>query len=88
MKFDSVRLANALAVTTAIVFVICRVLVGWFPDLSFTIAQSWFHGIQLDRLGTWNLTTASFVLGLVSASVFTWLAGYAFAAIYNALGKK
>ena len=55
MKHKPMATANAVAATTVIVYVICRGLVGLFPDLSFTVAQSWFHGIELERLNTWNL---------------------------------
>lgn len=60
---------NALAVTTAIVFVLCRLLIGLFPDASFNIAQSWFHGIELSKLGAWNLTMSSLIMGLISSTI-------------------
>ncbi|MFA5933193.1 MAG: DUF5676 family membrane protein [Microgenomates group bacterium] len=71
-------LPNALAVTTAIVFVACRVLVGLFPDASFAVAQSWFHGIGINQIGTWNLDMPSFILGLVSVTLTAWIIGYIF----------
>lgn len=80
--------ANAAGVTTAIVFVACRLLVGILPDFMFTVGQSWFHGIQLTQMGTWNLTTSAFILGLVSSSVFAWLVGYVFAVVYNKFIEK
>lgn len=75
--------ANAAGVTTAVIFVACRLLVGVLPDFMFTVAQSWFHGVTLTRLDTWNLTTSAFILGLVSSTVFAWLVGYLFAVMYN-----
>lgn len=83
MKQQPYVLANALAGTTAIVFVVCRVLVALFPDAFFAIAQSWFHGIELSQLGSGNLTMPSFILGLISATVTAWLIGYLFARIYK-----
>ena len=62
MKHNPMATANALAVMTVIIFVVCRILVGFFPDLFFTIAQSWFHGITLTPGGTWNLSLLSFTL--------------------------
>lgn len=88
MKHDPLACANAAAATTAIVFVVCRVLVGLFPDAFFAIAQSWFHGIALTKLDSWNLTASSFVLGVVSAAVTAWLIGYLFAVKYNWFLKK
>lgn len=80
-------LANALAGTTAIIYVVCRLLVGIFPDLSFTVAQSWFHGIGLTKLGSGNLTTESFILGIVSATITAWAIGFVFAYVYNYFAK-
>ncbi len=87
MKHEPSATANAVGVTTAIVYVICRILVSLFPDLMFTIAQSWFHGIELSRLGSWNLTISSFLTGLVSSTITAWLIGYLFANVYNYFAK-
>lgn len=83
MKNNPIIVANAVGATTAIVFVVCRIGVGLFPDLSFTLAQSWFHGIELTKPGSWNLTLESFVLGLISATAGAWLVGYLFSSLYN-----
>lgn len=89
MKHYPVSTANAAGATTAVIYIACRLLVGLFPDWMFAMGQSWFHGIELQKLGTWNLTTSNFITGLVSASVFAWLTGYLFAWFYNMfLGKK
>ena len=83
MKTQSYAIPNALAVTTAIIFVLCRVLVGLFPDIFFAVAQSWFHGIELSKLDSWNLTIPSFVLGLISSTTTAWVIGYVFAKVYK-----
>lgn len=88
MKHIPLVTANAVAATTAIVFVVCRILVGLLPDFMFAIGQSWLHGIALTQLGTWNLSTSTFVLGLISSTIFAWIIGYLFAILYNAFLKK
>lgn len=80
--------ANAASTTTAVVYIVCRVLVGLFPDWSFIVAQSWFHGIELTKLSTWNLTMGNFILGLVTATIGAWLVSYLFVKIYNYFLKK
>lgn len=84
---QSYVIPNALAVTTAIVFVVCIILVGLFPDISFSIAQSWFHGMELGKAGAWNLTFGSFVLGLISSTITAWIVGYIFIRVYRFLAK-
>ena len=83
MKHEPTATANAAGTTTAIVYVICRILVSLFPDLMFTIAQSWFHTTALSKLGSWNLTIGSFISGFVSATLTAWVIGYVFATVYN-----
>lgn len=87
MKHEPTVTANAVGVTTAIVYVICRILVSLFPDLMLTIVQSWFHGIELNRSAPWNLTIPSFLTGLVSSTITAWLIGYLFANVYNYFAK-
>lgn len=89
MKHPPITTANALAVTAAFVYVVCRALVGLLPDFMFSMGQSWFHGIQLQKLGTWTLTTENFIWGLLSLTVTAWLSGYVYASVYNLfLGKR
>jgi len=89
MKHDPIVTGHAAGATTAVVYTICRLLVGLFPDWMFSMGQSWFHGIELQNLGSWNLTTGNFVTGLISASVSAWLVGFLFAKSYNMfLAKK
>jgi hypothetical protein len=88
MKHDPKATANGAAVTVAIIYIICRVGVFLFPDLSMSIAQSWFHGIQLTQISELRLTSGSFVLGLVTSMIFAWLVGYLFANLYNYFAKK
>ena len=82
MKHNPLTTANAVAATTAIVYVACRLLVGLFPKISMNVAKSWFHGIDISKIGAWNLSTEAFILGIVSATIGAWLVGYLFARLY------
>jgi len=88
MKHDPNVTANALAVTSAILYVFCRIAVSLFPDLSMAIAQSWFHGLEVSQVSGWSLSMGSFVLGLVSFAITAWFTGYLFAKVYNFFSKK
>ncbi|MDO8340398.1 MAG: DUF5676 family membrane protein [Candidatus Woesebacteria bacterium] len=83
MKHNPISTANAFAITTGIFYVACRILVGLFPNLMFTVAQSWFHGVALTKFDTSGLNISTFLMGLVSSFVFAWVAGYIFSKIYN-----
>ena len=88
MKKDLNTTAHASAVTVAILYVVCRLLVGLFPKLMMTIAQSWFHMVGLSNEAAWNLSLESFILGLLSTTVSAWIVGYFFAVNYNFFLKK
>lgn len=87
MKTQTYAIPNALAVTTVIVYAACRLLVSLFPDASFAIAQSWFHGIELGKLGAWDFTFGSFILGIISSAVTAWVVGYIFIKVYRLFNK-
>ena len=78
MKHNPVTSANALALTMGIFYVACRILVGLFPGLMFSIAQSWFHDIKLTQLDSASLTMPVFFLGLLSSVFFAWVVGYTY----------
>lgn len=88
MKKSPNATANAAAMTTAALFVVCRTAFIVAPDLALSIGRSWFHGIDIGKIQAMNLTTESFVLGIVSATVGAWLTGYLFAVSYNMFVKK
>lgn len=88
MKYNPTATANALAITSGIFYVACRVLVGLFPGLMFSIAQSWFHGVGLVQSDLLDLTLTDFSIGIVSLVIFAWITGYTFAVVYNYFSKK
>ena len=88
MKHEPNATANVAAVTVAVVYIVCRVAIVLFPDLVMTIAQAWFHGLELSKVSGWNLSLGSFILGLVTSSGGAWLVGYLFANAYNYFVKK
>lgn len=88
MKHNPIATANALAATGGVFYIACRLLVSLFPDLAFSIAQSWFHGLDIAQSGSWNLSLESFLVGLISFTVFAWVTGYLFASVYNYFSKR
>jgi len=87
MKHNLMATANAAAVTVGVLYTLCRLLVGLFPEASYAVAQSWFHGLQVTKMGEWSLTLQSFLVGLISSAVTAWVVGYDFGWTYNKLVK-
>ncbi len=83
MKQYPLATANALAATTAVIYLLYAAAVALLPDLSMTIAQSWFIDIDLTKISSFKLTAGSFILGIITATIAAWLIGFLFAKIYN-----
>ncbi|MBI2338100.1 hypothetical protein HYU95_02855 [Candidatus Daviesbacteria bacterium] len=85
---DAKAFANATAAVMAVWVTACAALVYIAPDLLFTIAQSWTHGMNLAPLRT-SLTPnlSSVLLGLVAASGLTWVTTYGTITLYNRFKK-
>ena len=86
---NPVRLANAATIVVVAASLICCVLVTVAPDFSFSIANSWFHMINLDVVQEDQpVDFGTAIVGAFSLGVVTWVAFYAFAEVYNRLAKK
>lgn len=89
MKHLPMSTANATAATVAIVYIVCAVSVLLFPDITMTIARSWFHGIDISKLTLSTQTNpSSLVLGFLTATGSGWLLGYVFAGFYNMFAAR
>lgn len=85
---NSQVLANAVAVVTGAVYIVCRVLAAVAPNLVFAVGQSWFHTINLSSMrAAAPMALGVFLLGLVSSVAVVWLVAYATAELYNRWAK-
>lgn len=86
MKLNETAWANTSAILIAIIYIVCAAFIAGAPEFSKSVAESWFHGIDLSSIWT-GAPRGNFVVGLLSAVVASWLTGWAFAWIYNKLAK-
>lgn len=71
-------LANTLALTGAILWVICALFVVIFPGLAYNITGWWLHGLELNPLGYWSMTFDGFIMGGVALVISAWISGLVF----------
>ena len=89
MRLNQKGLANASAIFMGVVYLFCRFAIALFPKLSMAVTRSWFHGFDVAEVWTPWAFCENFLLGLVTAVVLSWVAGWLFAECYNFfLGKK
>ncbi|MBS3077187.1 hypothetical protein J4233_02855 [Candidatus Pacearchaeota archaeon] len=81
-KLSVMRVANSLAVTTALAYLVCIIAVWLAPGITTTIGNYLLHGVNVNRLveaRTFIFSLTSLILG----TILSWLAGALFAAVYN-----
>jgi len=80
--------ANAFAVITAIVYVICAFWVIVARDSLIALFGSWAHGVDWKSLPYVQPTAGGLIFGFVTAVAASWVAGYLFVWLYNQFSKK
>ena len=84
-----VALANALTSVFLFAYLVCAALVYIAPNFVFSIAQSWFHGWNLDIVRASSpASLVSVVFGAVSLGVYIWVLAYLFGRLYAYWVKK
>ena len=87
-KLDPLRTGAAVALTVAMVSILCAVSVYLFPDGTVEFVNSWTHGLDLTVLRTGRpITAGSFVLGLFNASLTGFVVGALFAWVRNFIDR-
>lgn len=79
--------ANSLALASVVFYFACAILAVLAPNFLLEMFQSWFHGINVAQLATTQRDFGSFLFGLISLAVVSWIFGYLWAWFYNRLSK-
>jgi hypothetical protein len=83
-KLNIKKVANSLALTTAIIYLICILAVWIAPSLTLRIGNYLLHGIDISKI----VIARSFgfsLITLINGTIAGWLTGALFALIYNKL---
>ena len=83
-KLNTIKVANSLAVTTAVVYLICIIAVWIAPGITTTIGNYLLHGVDISRLVVARTFSYS-VITLITGTITGWLLGALFAITYNKL---
>ncbi len=81
-KIGVMKTANSLAITTAIVYLVCILLVWIAPEFTASVGSYLFHGIDISRLVVARTFSYS-LISLITGTIVSWLIGALFAAVYN-----
>lgn len=76
------RVSLSLAYVTAIVSIVCALLLTIAPKLTMNVFGSIFHGADISKIAV-AVTLPNAVLGTIVAAVIALIIGWLFAVIYN-----
>lgn len=81
-KLSTKRVSLSLAYVTAIVSIVCALLLAVFPEGSTRLFGSIFHGLDISKIAV-SISLGNAVLGTIVAIVLALIIGWLFAVIYN-----
>ena len=87
-KLSPWRAGSAMALTAAVISLVCTLAVFFFPDGMVNFVNAWVHGLDLTVLKSdkpWTLGGLAY--GLFGVSLTGFLSGALFAGCYNLVGK-
>ena len=87
-KLNPWRAGGAMALTVAVISLVCTLAVFFFPDGMVNFVNAWVHGLDLTVLKSdkpWTLGGLAY--GLFGVSLTGFLSGALFAVCYNLVGK-
>ncbi len=77
-------IALALGILTGIIYLVCALIIWLYPAGSIKFFSYWFHGIDISKIASSApMNVGTFLIGLLSAVIFSALAGAIFAGLYN-----
>lgn len=76
--------ALALGLLSGIIYLVCALFVWLYPLGAIKFFNYWFHGIDISKIANSTpINFSTFLIGLLSAVIFSALAGAIFAGLYN-----
>jgi small-conductance mechanosensitive channel len=83
-KTDILATGSALAVTVALLYILCALAVALWPDGTIEFLNSWVHGVDLKAMkATTPMTFGKFLYGLVTIALVAFAVGVVYAWCYN-----
>ena len=82
-------LANAVTTVWTITYILCALFVVLFPDLSFSITETWFHFVNLASVHAvaTAISFGSIIIGVITLGIAIWIVTYSSATLYNKWAK-
>jgi hypothetical protein len=84
MKIDAAKFGLACAITFAVLWVVCSLLVMVMPNGMMQMSGHMIHG-DVSGFMSWNMNMHGVLMGLIGWSISAGISGWLIAVIYNKL---
>ena len=81
MKLNANALAIAAATTTAVLWILCSLIVVLLPEMSMNMSGYMMHTDFADM--QWSMNVTGFIVGLIVWSLFVGVAAWLLSVFYN-----
>ncbi len=78
----------SLAIISGVSYLLCAIFFALAPQTALNFFKGMFHGLDITKIAASSVPLFSVVIGFVEIVVFSLIAGWLFAVIYNYLLKK
>ena len=82
------KIGVAAGLMLTIVSLLCAILLAIAPEITLSLANNIFHGIDLTQIAKSSLSLGGVITGLLVAFVVGFVSGWIFAWIYKRLQNK
>ena len=82
MKLASLKFALAAMITLGIIYVVCAAVVAIAPDFALSLFGWLVHLVNVDQF-MMEITAGSVLIGLVQILLYTFVAAWLFAMLYD-----
>ncbi len=90
MKINSLRVATALGITGAVLYIACAIASAIWPEQFVSLFATWAHGMDVKAIAVTAVPASfgSYLVGFVTFTIFSFLTGLIFGATYNRLPES
>ncbi|OGK51780.1 hypothetical protein A3B02_02380 [Candidatus Roizmanbacteria bacterium RIFCSPLOWO2_01_FULL_42_14] len=83
-----IALAHAATTVGGVAFALCGLLAYVAPDILLSIANIWFHSVNLEAIRAAEpMSLGTFIVGIITFSAYIWALTFAGASLCNKWAK-
>ncbi len=87
-KLNPKLVSLSLAAASGVLYILCALIFAVSPTTGLNLFSYIFHGIDITQIAQTSVSFAGILIGFVEIVLWSLLAGWLFAVIYNYLATK